>query len=361
MEFNFYQILGVNCNASDEEIKVAYRNLAKKYHPDKHGSNKVYEEHFKKINNAYQTLSKRDKRNRYDLKLRYRATSVSQSTFRNRNPGANHRKTPYSSSQIYKEREKNKRKQEKQKRKIYVLTGLTLLCIISFCIYFYNFMNEYSAELALNKGISEETNKNYFRAFEHYADALEYDDEFTEAYQKRAELRIRIFNDYKGAFNDYNKAIRTSDKKNWDLYFSRAKCNIKLKKYEEAAVDLKEASELKPAYDSLYFYLAEINNYHLYKYRDAIRDYREVLVLNSEFEEAYFGKAICHQYLGELKQSISDFNKVLEFQPTSGRTYYYRAYSLLGMNDTIGACNDWKQGNKLSFSASEDALAKYCR
>jgi curved DNA-binding protein CbpA len=361
MEFNFYQILGVSTTASEEEIKVAYRSLAKKYHPDKHGANSLYEEHFKKINTAYQTLSKKEKRDRYDLKLRYRANSINHSTFRNRNPGSNFTKSNYNNSKKSQEKESKRKKQEREKKKIYILTGLTLICIIAFCIYFYNFMNQYSAELALNKGISEETNKNYLRAFEYYADALEYNDEFTEAYQKRAELRLKIYNDYKGAFNDFNKAIKTSEKKKWNLYFARAKCNIKLKKYEEAVLDLNEATELKPAYDSLYFYLAEIYNYRLYKYRHAIRDYRQVLVLNSEFEEAYFGKAICHQYLGELKQSIIDFNKVIEFEPKSGRAYYYRGYSLLGMNDTTGACTDWKRGMKLGFYASEDALDKYCR
>jgi curved DNA-binding protein CbpA len=361
MEFNFYQILGVSTTASEEEIKTAYRNLAKKYHPDKHGSNEFYEEHFKKINSAYQTLSNKEKRSRYDLKLIYRATSVNQTTFRNRTPNPNFRKTSYTGSHKSKEYYRKTQKKEREKKKIYILTAITLVCMIAFCIYFYNFMNEYSAGLALKKGITQEINKNYYQALEHYSEALEYNNEYTEAYQKRAELRSRIYNDYKGAFNDYNKAIRTSDKKNWSLYFSRALCNIKLKKYEEAILDLNEATELKPAYDSLYFYLAEIYNYHLYKYRHAIRDYRQVLVLNSEFEEAYFGKAICHQYLGELDQSIADFNKVIKFEPGSGRTYYYRGYSYLGLNDTTAACKDWKQGIKLGFYESGEALAKYCR
>ncbi len=59
---DYYNILGVPRNASDEEIKKAYRKLAHKYHPDKGGD----ASQFKKINEAYQILSNKDKRAQYD-------------------------------------------------------------------------------------------------------------------------------------------------------------------------------------------------------------------------------------------------------------------------------------------------------
>jgi molecular chaperone DnaJ len=61
-----YKILGVSKNASQEEIKKAYRKLAVKYHPDKNGGDKTAEENFKKITEAYDTLSDQEKRNKYD-------------------------------------------------------------------------------------------------------------------------------------------------------------------------------------------------------------------------------------------------------------------------------------------------------
>ena len=60
---DFYDVLGVAKNASDEEIKKAYRKLAHQYHPDKAGGN---EEKFKEINEAYQVLSDKTKRAQYD-------------------------------------------------------------------------------------------------------------------------------------------------------------------------------------------------------------------------------------------------------------------------------------------------------
>ncbi len=64
---DYYKILGIEKNATESEIKKAYRKLALKWHPDKNPNNrKESEEKFKKINEAYSILSDKNKRNEYD-------------------------------------------------------------------------------------------------------------------------------------------------------------------------------------------------------------------------------------------------------------------------------------------------------
>lgn len=63
---DFYEILGINRDASDDEIKKAYRKLAMKYHPDRNPDSKTAEDQFKEVKEAYEVLSDSQKRAAYD-------------------------------------------------------------------------------------------------------------------------------------------------------------------------------------------------------------------------------------------------------------------------------------------------------
>src|SRR5215208_8074999 len=63
---DYYKTLGVERNASEEDIRKAYRKLAMQYHPDRNPNDKQAEDRFKEINEAYQVLSDSEKRGHYD-------------------------------------------------------------------------------------------------------------------------------------------------------------------------------------------------------------------------------------------------------------------------------------------------------
>src|SRR5882724_5523586 len=63
---DYYEVLGVSKTATEDEIKKAYRKLARKHHPDVNPDDKSAEDKFKEINEAYEVLSDPEKRKRYD-------------------------------------------------------------------------------------------------------------------------------------------------------------------------------------------------------------------------------------------------------------------------------------------------------
>jgi DnaJ-class molecular chaperone len=67
MAQNYYELLGISAKAGADEIKSAYRKLARQYHPDVTGGDKESENKFKAITEAYETLSDETKRKRYDI------------------------------------------------------------------------------------------------------------------------------------------------------------------------------------------------------------------------------------------------------------------------------------------------------
>ena len=83
---DYYQILGVSKNATTDEIKKAYRNLAFKYHPDRNPGDKAAEEKFKQISAAYDVLGDEAKRKNYDL------GGYSESAYSNANSNAQYQR-----------------------------------------------------------------------------------------------------------------------------------------------------------------------------------------------------------------------------------------------------------------------------
>ncbi len=63
---DYYDVLGVNKNATPDQIKSAYRKLAVKYHPDKNNGDKASEEKFKEASEAYHILSNAERKQNYD-------------------------------------------------------------------------------------------------------------------------------------------------------------------------------------------------------------------------------------------------------------------------------------------------------
>ena len=111
---DYYYILGIKRNSTISDIKAAYRKLSKKFHPDVNSGDKFFEERFKEIQEAHETLSNETKRSLYDFKLNnYKPDNSIKTETKNNETDIDFIKKE---ENLKKEGEKNKREEERLKR-----------------------------------------------------------------------------------------------------------------------------------------------------------------------------------------------------------------------------------------------------
>ena len=142
---NYYQTLGLNPNATKDEIKKAYRIYASKFHPDKQDGDKFFEERFREIQEAYEILSDDKKRKKYDFELNNYSATQHQS---------NQSKTnSFNNTTDKKNEQKNKEQKNPVKQKsIIILPFIYIGIILKFIIKGLNkFVNNFAKNYTISK------------------------------------------------------------------------------------------------------------------------------------------------------------------------------------------------------------------
>ncbi len=241
MSKSYYEILGVAREANIAEIKSAFKKLALQYHPDRNPDNKHAEETFKKINEAYQTLSDENKRWAYNQKILFsqnsnRKTSVDPDHFSTQGNATNYNKykweAPGTSAGDYSNQgrhysEPNSTKKER-KSDIYILAFTLFLIIATGALLFGFMMNRIAARDHHKKAISYYEAEDYPQALIQLNLAIEFQDDYLPAYIMRADINVMLER-YARALPDYNRAIALSEIPDNDLIKKRDMCKEILK------------------------------------------------------------------------------------------------------------------------------------
>ncbi len=351
MSSTLYDILGIPSSSSFEEIKAAYKKLAKQHHPDKNAGSNWHEEQFKKINQSYQVLSDPVKRKQYDDRLEYEAFQKQKKTYVNPT-------IPKQKTENRNPRPSTKRPVKKKNSFDYetylIIAGIFLFIGVG-GYFLYNFMNHYTAEDLYSKAEEFDKRGRYKEAFMLYTDALSFDKNYSEAYERRAAARINSIEDYTGAEYDYTNAIIYSQKPSSTLYFKRAKCLLHLKKYHLALIDLDSILSITPTNDSAVFYKAEIN-YFIENYENAVPDYSLFLSKYPGSTESLLKRSFCYYKNEQYTEALKDLEQLQKLKPEEVETYYYRAFTYFARKDSAKGCNDLYYSNTMGFGKSGRAL-----
>jgi len=348
MEFNHYQVLGISRNASNEEIKKAYKALAKKYHPDMNPNNAFYEAHFKKINEAHEILSHPTKRGEYDFKLR-QATAPSI------------RPTP-SKKQAYKPKSNVTANTMNLSRKqgLGILAFFIVMSIGGY--FFYHFMNEYTSNQYYETGLMHQKKGDYEGARVYYHQALEMDKSNYKVHKQLAYCLINHAENVNEAFREASYLFQyliTHQEGNTDsLKYSLAQCYISLDEYENA---LQSLSEIPLAFnDSILIFKGEC---YIQKkeWKQALATFQSY-IQQHPLSDLCFQKTAYIQYRkGMYNLAKEEIQKAISINRNNGAHHYIKGLIALGETDTLMACHDFHTSLDLAYEMSEQAIQIICK
>lgn len=355
---NYYSVLSIGRNATHEDIKSAFKKLALKHHPDRNPNDKTAEEIFKKINEAYQVLSDKDKRQNYDLKLDYenyshRTTSTAskptsatyhQSTFR---PGVNQQTAGKSRPSGYKRPSPEYLRKEEGKKWLFIATFFLVLGTAGF--FFMVGMNSLAANDHFDRAKEFYEGELYREAYMQLQESLHFDQKHAPSYALRSKLRLILFDDAKGAIFDLGKAIQYSEDPSATLFYDRGMLLSGQEKDKEALADLETAYAKSPKADSLLFPIAKIKAFKIGDYKGGIKAYDQYLKIHPENGDAWFGKAFAKLQLGEFAGSILDFDRSIGLN-NPVESHFHKGKALLALNKKEEACIELKNASEMGLA-----------
>jgi curved DNA-binding protein CbpA len=360
MTRNYYQILQVPVNATPKDIKIAFRNLAKKFHPDKNPGNKQYEEEFKLINEAYHTLSDQNKKWAYDMSL-----------FLKQNPSVSSSQS-YSDNTFYKRRRYRPRAPYAYSKappqqftfKIYVQAAFFIAIMVVAVIVCISLLNSYSSHYYYQEAVKD-YQRGHFRSALSNLDfsILDFGNKNAQASLLAAKILIYEFDNFNNALDYLEKGLKNAKISDniAEIHYLKGLCLKNKGMFGEAYEQYLKSIAHNTRYDSSYYELGEINTFIFNDYHAAIENFNDLLNVNSLFSDAYLGKGICYQKLDEHSLAVMNFEKFISLNSSEGTAYYLKSLSEIELDNMNSACKDLNVAYNLGIHEATELLQDYCR
>jgi curved DNA-binding protein CbpA len=365
LEHNLYSVLGVSPTASAQEIKLAYKQLALKYHPDRNPGNARAEELFKIVNSAYQTLSNSSKRARYDLRLQY--LQEQRQAIRHHQPHHNPRfrqtRPPASVSERYYQNIPRREERRFVRKDLYITLGFFAFMFV-FSILLKSTMDYITGEDRYKTALSYIEHGKYSSAHSLLTDAIYFRPKHADAYLTRASIEMNVYENYRMAVEDLNQVIALEDRPSANVFMMRGKCHAKLEKYKEAERDFGIALTLDSTLHAAQLDRGEVRLFYLQKFEPAIADFTTFLRHNKKGEawaNAMTFRGFGYYKTGDYAASEADYRQVLERDNTNGRVFYLLGRTELEQAQPDSACDHFTEAYRLGYSAALLELQVNCR
>ncbi len=351
---DYYKILGVEYNANSKTIQKAFHRLAKQYHPDKNPNDKAAAEKFKKISEAYITLSDAQKKNQYDLKLRYGSyanfvTSVQKKRYQKR------RVTPIS-RYFY-------RQQVTFSSEVRIMGALSIAAIILVVAVTTIFLTKYNAQYDFHRGLANFHNQRYSSAYFNLKESISpLNPYLAAAHLLMAEITFSEQRNLELTRNHIKKAYKAnpSDSINARLLYLEGKVDNFQGNHERAYQRFSDARVLLPDFDSATYYMGEMDLFVFARFDKALTHFQTLSRNNPKNYEAILASAYCLQQLDQHEKAITEIDQFLLARHNVGMAHYIKAISAQALDLREIACSNFQEAHRLNVPAALDSLNAYC-
>lgn len=356
MPTNYYEILGLEKNASSRDIKKAYRKLAFAYHPDRNPGLPEVGKKFIEVSTAYQILSNDIERKRYDRSME----TGNLKDFMEYWESQDVKPQPPPPPAYY----RNRYGKVAYSRKTKILAGLIVFAIFSIAI---------AVPLLLLRSASE---RNYMDAQllygrKLYYEALQkYDQSISEMGWKNAEactfagyiLTWNLQNPDR-AIRFLNKGLRyhPNDSVSNTIHYLIGVNLIKLNDKQNAFKELSKVYPNSNFADSAAFRSGLILCVEQQDYKTSLEIFRNLLYKNKYFDDARYFKAYCLQKTGAHEEAIQDLSYLIKRNYEPGAVYYHRARSEIKLEKFEAACQDLKKAMHYGIDEARALYSLYCQ
>lgn len=358
---NYYHLLGVDYDVTSTDLKVAYRTLAKQYHPDVNSDDSEKEEMFKMVSEAYNVLSDGNKKAAYDLSLLLGLNDLYTESIEEeeRRYRYERRRAYYSTNHP-----PPKREPVTYSNQVYAaVTALVVVVALSILIIPFA-LSHYSSAYHYDKGLEYYNNKQYFAALSSLHRAIiDFGSKDIEACLLSGDILMNKYGQYSSAmeYADIGLKRASTPLQKVQLLYLKGMSLKGNADYHNALKQFETAATIWPQYDSLYFAMGSIKAYHLGEYGEAKILLDKLLTQNQNFAEAYFTRAYCNYYLGAYEEASADIASYLSIgKGNYGEAYLMQAQIADQLKQPEMACKAIKKASHYNVREADQLKEKYC-
>lgn len=365
---SYYEILELKNYAPNADIKKAFKRLALLYHPDKNPDNKIAEELFKEINEAYQILSNELTKSRYDqlLALGYHHSQLKNGFFDKEQEKSKVESEERFAAKQAAWREHLRRKTEKTPYDVSNIQGVFFAVLfIAYCFAFANTLIDTFARLQYVWAMEAVENKQYKKALEHLEASMAADHRFTKSYALAAKIEVEQFKHYSTAMMLLTHAIHYMPILHTEYYYQRGVIFCHLSYAKEAKSDFNVLLRYYP--DSLSLKKEIANHYYYTLQNDGLSEAMFAEIIKKDVKNSIKNEKIMIN-LGDISLRKKDYQTAANYYEMaikngnkSAETYSKQGMCYLDLQNTPKACENWQKAKQINPNIKNDILEFFCK